>query len=123
MLCLGMTVLPVVGLKAEPTKGSSTAAISSKAPSEEYINSAEGYIMRERTSLAVNETFDAFNAPMTMFRASNMWQDPTMPESGWSNPGNVGAPIADSTLPIVLSIFVLYLIYRGTTTSRKRNNF
>jgi len=123
MLCLGMTALPVMDIKAEPTKGSSAPTISSKAPSEEFMNSAESYIMKERTSLAVNETFDAFNAPMTMFRVSDMWKDPTMPETGWSNPGNVGAPIADSSLPIVLSIFVLYLIYRSTTTSRKRNNF
>lgn len=123
ILCLGMTVIPVDQLRAESSKGSTAAKISSKAPSEEYINSAEGYIKTERSSLAVNDKLDIFNAPRGLFSVPDMWDDPTMSEEEWTNGANMGAPIASASLPIVFSIFVLYLIYRSTTTSRKRNNF
>lgn len=107
-------------LKAESTPAVTT---SNNAPSESYLKSAEGYIKTEKASLAVTMEYDVLRAPRSVLPSTELWKDPTMPEDDWSNANNVGAPVADATLPIVFSIFVLYLIYRSTTTSKRRNNF
>ena len=123
MLCFSMVTVFTVQLKAEPGKSETAPVINTEAPSKEYLNSAEGYIKTERASLAVNREYDVFFSPQGLLPSTELWKDPTMPEEDWSNANNVGAPIADATLPIVFSIFILYLIYRSTTTSRRRNNF
>ncbi len=83
------------------------------------------YLKKEKRSIASDTQTSAMAAPARGFMArSSSWVDPFLPgEDEWSNPGNVGAPVGDVSLPIVLSILFLYMIYRGVTTSRKRNNF
>lgn len=93
------------------------------------INSTElpstAFLKKEKRSIAATENSSALVAPMMgVLSASNGWKDPFLPGDGeWSNPGNVGAPIGDISLPIIFSILILYLIYRRVSTSRRRNNF
>lgn len=82
------------------------------------------YLKKEKRSLASEVQTSALAAPARGFLArSTNWTDPFMPGEGeTSNPGNVGAPIGDISLPIILSILLLYMVYRGVTTSKRRNN-
>lgn len=82
------------------------------------------YLKKEKRSLASEVQTSALAAPARGFLArSTNWTDPFMPgEEETSNPGNVGAPIGDISLPIILSILLLYMVYRGVTTSKRRNN-
>ncbi|MBB4036666.1 hypothetical protein GGR21_002572 [Dysgonomonas hofstadii] len=109
----------IVHLKAESIETITTSSV----PSEEYLKSAEDYLKSEKASIAVSSRYDVLRAPQGLLRAADLWEDPTMPFTDSSGEGNVGAPIASATLPIVFSIFVIYLIYRTTTTSRRKNNF
>jgi hypothetical protein len=91
--------------------------ITKDLPSTEYLKI-------EKRSIASDTETSALAAPARGYltRSSN-WEDPYLPgENDWSNPGNVGAPIGDVSLPVILSILFLYMIYRGVTTSRRRNN-
>ncbi|MBK5720037.1 hypothetical protein JGH11_04050 [Dysgonomonas sp. Marseille-P4677] len=88
---------------------------------------SSSYLKREKRSIVSETETSALAAPARglLSRAgSKEWTDPFLPGDGeWSNPGNVGAPIGDISLPIILSILFLYMIYRGVSTSRRRNNF
>jgi len=113
--------VPTIDIKAESSESASNT--TSNVPSQDYLKTAEGYIKLEKASLAGTDKYDVFLAPRGVMSGAELWKDPTMPEEDWSPGGNMGAPIADATLPIVFSIFVIYLIYRNTTTSRRKNNF
>lgn len=108
-------MIPMVSIHAEEMLESPT--ISTDLPSASYLK-------KEKRSIASDTQTSALAAPARGFLArSSNWQDPFLPgEDEWSNPGNVGAPIGDASLPIVLSILFLYLIYRGVSTTRRRNN-
>jgi len=99
---------------------------SSGAPSEEYLNSAEGYIKKGKASLATDKDINIVKTQKGIVTLADTWSDPTFPgneDGDGGNMGNIPGPIADATWPIVFSIFILYLIYKGATTSRRRNNF
>lgn len=90
--------------------------ITNDLPSNEYLK-------KEKRSIASETQTSAIAAPARGFLRSTNWEDPFLPgEDEWSNPGNVGAPVGDISLPIILSILFLYMVYRGVTTSRRRNN-
>jgi hypothetical protein len=55
-------------------------------------------------------------------RATNTWVDPQMPDVGTGD-NNVGAPIGDVTLPVVLLAILIYFVYRGASTSRRKSHF
>jgi hypothetical protein len=105
------------------------AAGSSDAPV--ISNSSElpsaSFLKMEKRSLASTVETASLSAPMRGFTtfSSGGWQDPYLPgaDGEWSNAANVGAPVGDATWPIIVSILVLYLIYRSVAVSRKRNNF
>lgn len=44
-------------------------------------------------------------------------------ENGWTNdaPINVGAPVGDFSLPILLSMFFIYFLYRGVSSKKRKN--
>ncbi len=88
---------------------------------------SSSYLMREKRSIASTTETASLSAPMRRFTtlsSSTSWEDPYLPgaEGEWSNPGNVGAPVGDATWPILVSILILYMIFRGVTVSRRRNN-
>lgn len=118
-LLSSLIVVPTV-----PAKAGTEAPIlsgSSDLPSSSYLK-------REKRSIANTlESSSLIMPTMSLMSAGDAWQDPFLPgQDGESSyPGNVGSagPIGDASLPIILSILLLYIIYRGVTTSRRRNNF
>lgn len=88
---------------------------------------SNSYLKREKRSIASDTETSALAAPARGLLArsgSKTWEDPFLPgDDEWSNPGNVGAPIGDISIPMILSILFLYMIYRGVSTSRRRNDF
>lgn len=107
--------IPSVSIQAEEILDA--PVITNDLPSTSYLK-------KEKRSIASETQTSALAAPARGFLAkSSSWEDPFLPgEDEWSNPGNVGAPIGDISLPIILSILFLYMVYRGVTTSRRRNN-
>ncbi|WP_459952533.1 hypothetical protein [Dysgonomonas termitidis] len=107
--------LPSISIHAE--EAFETPVITKDLPSTEYLKV-------EKRSIASDVQTSALAAPSRGFRSvMDKWEDPYMPGEGeWSNTGNVGAPVGDISLPIILSILILYMVYKGATTSRRRNN-
>ncbi|GAB6008982.1 hypothetical protein [Dysgonomonas reticulitermitis] len=112
LLCL---VTPVLSLSAEGTGNVDTPILSKELPS--YAN-----LQREKRSIA-SSGITSLATPLTgPGRALNPWVDTEKPTQG-AGDHNVGAPIGDVTLPVILLAILIYFVYRGTSTSRRRNNF
>lgn len=103
-----------------------------EAPSESFISSyrstisAEVDVDRVTTLTAPSKTM---NRSSDVMLRSGGWEDPFLPGGGdgWdtSDPGNVGMgdyPLGDASLPILVSMLVLYFLYRGVSSSSKRKN-
>lgn len=85
------------------------------------------YYKREKRSIVNTLETSSFITPMNgMLSAGEVWKDPFLPgqDGDSSFPGNVGdkGPIGDVSLPIIMSILLIYLIYRGVSTSRRKTN-
>lgn len=85
------------------------------------------YLKKEKRSIANTTSTSAIvSSAQTFGTLSTTWDDPYMPgNEETSGAGNVGstAPLDSATLPIVLSILLLYIVYKGLCSSRKRNHF
>ncbi|MFT4223435.1 hypothetical protein [Dysgonomonas sp.] len=110
-LCL---IVPALPLRADEAGNTDMPILSKELPS--YAN-----LQREKRSIA-SSGITSLGSPMqAVGRAMQPWVDPQMPTLG-AGDNNVGAPIGDVTLPVVLFAILIYFIYKGTSTSRKRNN-
>lgn len=94
------------------------ATTSNELPSNTYLRN-------ERRSIA--SSYDGSMVATKQSLRSGGWGDPTKPgdDDGWeeSNAGNVGGPIGNASLPIIISLVLLYFGYRRVTTSRRKNDF
>ncbi|MFV0536136.1 MAG: hypothetical protein ACK5M3_02045 [Dysgonomonas sp.] len=111
-LCL---VAPTLSLSADEAGNADMPILSKELPS--YAN-----LQREKRSIASAKIVTLASPFETAGRALNPWVDPEMPNQGGGD-NNVGAPIGDVTFPVVLLAILIYFVYRGASTSRKRNNF
>lgn len=111
-LCL---IAPVLSLRADEAGNADMPILSKELPS--YSN-----LQREKRSIASSKIVTLATPMQTSGRALNAWVDPEMPTQGEGD-NNVGAPIGDVTFPVVLLAILIYFLYRGTSTSRRRNNF
>jgi hypothetical protein len=112
LLCL---ITPVLSLSAGETGNTDMPILSKELPS--YNN-----LQREKRSIASSEFVSVATQYKGVGRAVNSWVDPQMPLDGTGD-NNVGAPIGDVTLPVILLAILIYFVYRGTSISRRRNNF
>ena len=108
-------IIPVLPLKAEEAGNADMPILSKELPS--YTN-----LQREKRSIASSKIVTLATPSERAGRALNPWVDPEMPTEGHGD-HNVGAPIGDVTLPVVLLAILIYFVYRGASTSRRRNNF
>lgn len=119
ILLFCLAIVPGESIKAD----TEMPILTNELPSTSFLKSEKRSIANskdlERAGIAMPE--------MARMPRSNSWSDPFLPgtKEEISNAANVGAagPIGDITFPIVLSILLFYLIYRGVSTSRRRNNF
>lgn len=114
-LCLS---IPAVSLIAEESLPEVTT--STELPSVTYLK-------KEKRSIAASTTTAPLSSPIQSLRSPRSgWSDPDFEFGGSFEDGNMGtpAPIGDATLPIVISIVLLYVTYRyrTSTTSKRRNN-
>ncbi len=110
-LCLIVSALP---LRADEAGNTDMPILSKELPS--YVN-----LQREKRSIASSGITSLASPLRRPGRALTPWQDTEKPTLG-AGDNNVGAPIGDVTLPVVLFAILIYFIYKGTSTSRKRNN-
>lgn len=110
-------VVPAVSLSAAEPEGG--VSIDMPVLSKELPSYAS--LQREKRSIASSKIASLASPYETAGRALKPWQDPEMPTDG-NGDHNVGAPIGDVTLPVVLLAIFIYFVYRGTSTSKRRNN-
>lgn len=90
---------------------------------------ADTYMSKNRRSIGA-ENVTTISAPSrNLNRAVDVdwgWGNPFLPgENGWETggTGNVGYPVGDVSLPILLSMLLIYFVYRGVASSKRRSNF
>lgn len=101
------------------------AAGGQPLPSDSYINenSSRSFIESNAQSSAADYLGAVSAKERSFLRSSDNWSD--MPDgeiTDWSVGNNVGAPIDGSSLPIALSILLLYIIYRRVSTSKRKSD-
>lgn len=83
---------------------------------------SESFLQRSKKSLALDMQ-GVSSSSITTF-SSNPFSDPddNFEDIGEINEGNMGSsPIGDATLPIILSLILLFLVYRGVTINIRKN--
>jgi hypothetical protein len=92
---------------------------------------SSAYMMTQMKANATNTEYAALSAPkmgiIALAGSMGGIPDPFMPGTGdggeTGGSSNVGEmPVGDVSLPIILSIIVLYTIYRSVTTSRRKGS-
>lgn len=108
--------------------------IETKAvPSDAFISSHRSTISAEQ---GIEEVRTLSSPAKTMNRGIDMrtisgWENPLFPGGdggGWETGpgGNVGMgdlPLGDASLPILISMLVLYFLYRGVSSSKRKSSF
>lgn len=102
------------------------SAAAGDAPSDTYINSnsSKSFLESNAQSSAADYLGSVSTKERGFLRSSDDWSDELDGTiTDWSVANNVGAPIDASSLPIALSILLLYIIYRRVSTSRRKSDF
>lgn len=113
-----LSVLLGGNIKAYAIDGLSETDINLKsetAPSESFLD-------RSKKSMALDMQGVSSSSPTTF--SSNPFSDPTndSDDIGLFPEGNMGAsPIGDVTLPMILSLILLFFVYRGVTINKRKN--
>lgn len=91
---------------------------------------SETYLSRNKQSIGAEQSAATLSSPV---RGLNRgvdsdfgWGNPFLPgQEGWETggTGNVGYPIGDISLPILVSMLLLYFVYRGVSSTKRKNNF
>ncbi|WP_165041800.1 hypothetical protein [Dysgonomonas sp. ZJ709] len=90
---------------------------------------SESYLRKEKRSMAgdnVSPLSASAQGVSSWIGYGKSWDEGLVFPGGdeWEegNAGNVGGPIGDATLPVVLSILLLYIGFKRMTTSRRKND-
>lgn len=95
---------------------------------------AQSYLSSKRGSIGASEDYQTIASPLQgLTRAGavldNGWgtgiDNPFLPGgNGWETggSGNVGYPLGDISLPILLSMLIIYFIYRGVSSTKRKSN-
>lgn len=113
VICFGLIIPDKVFAKADDGSGSIQ---TSELPSDSYL--------RNKKSSFANSSQTVFSAKERSMRSINdSWSDDLPGQMGdWAAANNVGAPLSGNSLPIALSILLLYILYRKVTTSKRKND-
>lgn len=97
---------------------------------ESNTTPADTYLSTNKSSIGASTTHTTISAPTRRIsRAVDTeygWGNPFLPGGdGWETggTGNVGYPVGDVSLPILLSMLLIYFVYRGVSSTKRRNNF
>jgi hypothetical protein len=113
MACFGL-VTPVMA-----ASDMDTPVISSQSPSAATLSRIENLGIGSATTYSSMAT-----TSLKLSRAAiEPWADINLPTEDTAHPNQVGnAPIGEVTLPIALLALVIYFVYRGVTTSKRKSN-
>lgn len=103
-----------------------SAAGENSLPSDTYINSnsSKSFLESNAQSSAADYLGSVSTKERGFLRSSDTWSDDLDGTiTDWSVANNVGAPIDGSSLPVALSILLLYIVYRRVSTSRRKSDF
>ncbi|NDV95965.1 hypothetical protein D0T84_13740 [Dysgonomonas sp. 521] len=118
MACFGLAVPTTSAMAASDMD---TPVISSESPSAATLSRIENLGIGSDTKYSAMAT-----TSMRLGRTANTeWDDLILPSSDSSAPIDVGdadAPIGDVTFPVALLALVIYFVYRGVTTSKRKSN-
>lgn len=108
--------------------GSDPLAIESSGdPSDLFITNNRASISASTGLEATTASAPVRGLNRTSDLMSLSWGDnPFLPGGdGWdlSGTGNVGYPIGDASFPILISMLLFYFIYRGVSSTKRKNNF
>lgn len=96
------------------------------APSESFLKSQkQSYAAQNQSALSQS----ARGGGITPYALGDDWGEPEFPGGGTGGAGEtetpsggMGGPIGDATLPMVLSIFLLYAGFKAVSFKRKANS-
>lgn len=112
MACFGL-VAPVMA-----ASDMDTPVISSQSPSAATLSRIENLGIGSGTKFSSMAT-----TSLKLRAAFEPWDEIDLPTEDTTHPNQVGnAPIGEVTLPIALLALVIYFVYRGVTTSKRKSN-
>lgn len=113
MACFGL-VTPVMA-----ASDMNTPVISSESPSAVTLSKIENMGIGSDTRFSSMAT----TANRLGRAAIEPWAEVNLPTANDMHPNQVGnAPIGEVTFPIALLALVIYFVYRGVTTSKRKSN-
>lgn len=127
LLVFGTIASIQLNAAVDPLSTSKSTSATSTETSSERVD----YLSSSRQSIGASTTHQTISANSKhILRASdadsfNGWGDPFLPGGdGWvdGGTGNVGYPIGDASGAMLLMMIVIYFIYRGVSTTKRRNN-
>lgn len=104
-------------------------AIETPEPAAEVP--VDTYLSTSKRSIGANSDATTLSAaPKGLTRGVEEeygWKNPFLPgqDDGWEqgDAGNVGYPVSDVSLPILLSMLLIYFVYRGVSSTKRKNSF
>lgn len=107
---------------ADNTSSTNNSEVSigntSVAPSESFLQRTKknsAIEMQGLTTYSGGGVVSPFATDWVVFADSDS-------DEGETPPGNIGgSPIGDVTLPMILSLLLLYFVYRGVTVNKRKN--
>lgn len=96
---------------------------TNEAPSESYLSKNKRSIGAETDAVTLSAPTRGMNRAID---SDWGWGNPFLPGEGdWETggTGNVGYPVSDVSFPILLSMLLIYFVYRGVSSSKRRSNF
>lgn len=113
-----LTILPTTKLRAEDVSTMDTPIQSKELPS--YTS-----LQREKRSLANTQVASLATPILSTFNETSPSWEEIEPIIDWQDEHNVGAtaPLGDVSLIVVIIAIAIYSVYRGASTSRRKNNF
>ena len=114
-ICFGFIFPETMSVKAN--EGDDVRVQTSELPSNSYLKN------RKASNILSAEGGTLSAKVRSVIHSSDKWSDLNLGTiTDWSVAQNVGAPIEGKSLPIALSILLLYLLYRRVTISKRRND-
>lgn len=126
LLVFGASAFVHATAAVDPLSTTKSASNTSTATSNERVD----YLSSSRQSIGASTSHQTISASAQhILRASDTdnggWGDPFLPGGeGWvdGGTGNVGYPVGDASGAMLLMMIVIYFIYRGVSTTKRRNS-
>lgn len=137
VLTLSLSILGVSNVFANDVLSTTSTSPTTEAPQTstsveplsvgQTSNAPASYARSSRLGVGANSVSGIADASQGLGRTGSIhdsWGSIDLPgEGGWETggSGNVGYPIGDASIPMLLMMVVIYFVYRGVSSSKRRN--